>query len=90
MNGLQEIEPHRRADVALDDIRANRRQWERGNRRPRALTAREAIAAIQFECLLVWAYGKSLIAGHTPTEDDEARVSIAMRRITEITDEAIG
>ena len=84
------IEPERRAACVLDEVGAARRSWERTNRRSRALSAREAIAAIQFECLLVWAYGKSLLTGHTPSDDDEARVSIAMRRITEITDEAIG
>jgi hypothetical protein len=89
MNAV-EVEPARRAACAIDEVTSQRSRWHRQNRRPRALTAREALAALHFECLLVWAYGKSLLTGHTPTQDDEDRVTLAMQRINELADEAIG
>jgi hypothetical protein len=87
--GLRHVEPARRAECALDEVTSQRSRWYRENRRPRALSAREALAAVHFECLLLWAYGKSLLTGHEPTEEDEARVTIAMERIEELTNEAI-
>lgn len=82
-------DPERRAECAIDEARAARRQWERKNRPPR-LSAREALAAMQFECLLIWTYGKWLLNGNVPAEGDEQRVTLAMRRINELSDEALG
>ena len=52
---LMSVETGRRAGVALDFITTSRQKWERENRRPKTLTAREALAALQFEALLVGA-----------------------------------
>jgi hypothetical protein len=90
IDATQTTAPDRRAQCALDEVGSARRQWQRENRRPRALTARETLAAVQFECLLIWCYGKSLLGGHVPTEEDEARVTLAMRYINDLCDEAIG
>jgi hypothetical protein len=87
---LQDVDLERRASCALDEVHGARQQWSRENRRPRALSAREALAALQFECTLVWAYGKTLLIGQAVSPDDELRVTIAMARINELCDEAIG
>jgi hypothetical protein len=87
---MHDVEPHRRADVAMDTVTAQRRQWSRDNHRPRALSAREALAAVHFECLLIWVYGGNLLAGLEQKPEDRERISIALRRIEELTDEAIG
>jgi hypothetical protein len=84
---LHEVEPVRHADCALDVIRKERAEWQREHRRPAALTAREALAAVRFECLLVWSYGKFVLAGNTPTHEDETRVNTALANIDEICDE---
>jgi hypothetical protein len=87
---LSDVEPVRRAAVALDEVDGVRQQWHRDNRRPRALSARDALEAVSYECLVVWAYGKRLLDGHQPTPEDEARVTTALRTIDMIVDEAIG
>jgi hypothetical protein len=84
---MHEVEPERRAAVALDDINAARRQWQQQNRRPSALTAREALAAMKFECLVVWVAAANLAAGIVLTDADRERLSLAARRIDAIADE---
>jgi hypothetical protein len=85
---LHEVEPQRRAGVALDEISAQRRQWQRQHKRPAALSAREALAALKFEALLVWVAAGNLAAGLELTEADRERLGIAARRIEYIFDEA--
>ena len=84
---LVDVEPVRRADVALDEVHAQQRQWHRQNRRPAALTAREALAALQFESLLLWAAWHNVHNGVEMTDDDAARINVAMANINEICDE---
>lgn len=87
---LNRIEPHRLAGIALDQAVADRRRWERENRRPRALTAREALIALQFEASVVWTAGGNLRDGLELTEEDWDRVTLAMQRIDQIVEEAVG
>lgn len=86
---LRDVEPARRAEVAQDAIHAMRRQWERENRRPKALTAREALAALQFEALLVWTAAANVINGEDLSEEDFARLTTACKRIDAISSEAL-
>lgn len=78
---LADVEPERRASVALDGVTSARRQWQREHRRPSALTAREALAAVQFECLLIWVAIGNFINGVELTTEDFERLTLAMRRI---------
>lgn len=89
MIDLHEVAPERRAGVALDGIAVDRRQWLRQNRRPAALTAREALAAVQFEAQIIWMGMASMRAGFRLTDDHWARVTLAMRNIDTIVDEVI-
>lgn len=84
---LREVDPVRRADVANDHIIATRRQWHREHRRPSALTAREALAALQFEAMLVWVAGCNLANGTDLSDEDRARLGVACSRITAICEE---
>lgn len=88
--GLAEIPAERRAGVAEDIVTASRQQWAREHRRPRALSAREALLALQFEALLVWTAAANLRAGVELSEEDFERLGIAMTRIDTITDEVAG
>lgn len=85
---LSDVDPDRRAAVALDHIQADRKRWAVKNRRPSALTAREALVAIQFECLVVWTAAQNLRGGVELTDEDMKRLSLAQRRIDAIVDEA--
>lgn len=85
---LAEVEPARRAAVALDAVQVSRSEWHRQHRRPAALTAREALAALQFECLIVWTAAASLRAGTELQEDDFERLTLAQRRIDALAGEA--
>lgn len=84
---LSEVDPGRRAAVAQDAIHASRQQWDREHRRPKALTAREALAALQFEALLIWTAAHNLAAGIDLSEDDLTRLTVAMSRIDAISEE---
>ena len=86
---LQEVEPERRAAVALDVITTSRRQWDREHRRPKALTAREGLAAIQFEALLVWTAAANIRNGVELSQTDFERLSTACRWIDMIVDEVL-
>ena len=85
---IAEVEPARRAAVAQDAIYASRQQWDRAHRRPRALTAREALMALQFEALFVWTAAHNLAAGNDLSEDDLFRLSVACKRIDAISEES--
>lgn len=87
---LEGVAADRRPDVAIDHITTSRQQWERANRRPRSLTARDALRALQFECLLIWTCAANVRNGVTLTDDDFDRLTLAQRRIDLLTQEAIG
>ena len=87
---LHEVEPARRAECAIDEINAARRQWERQHRRPRVLSAREALMVIEFESTLVTVAAGNLATGVVLTQADHDRLSLAKHRISTIIDEAIG
>lgn len=87
--GLIEVDAERRAGVALDVITTASRQWQRAHRRPGALTAREALAALQFEALLVWTAAANVRNAVELTDDDFARLTTAMSRIDTICDEVM-
>lgn len=86
---LQDVPLHRRAAVAEDAITNGHRQHDREHRRPRALTARDALAALHFECLVLWTAWANLLHGVELTEADHERIRVAMSRIEHITDEAL-
>lgn len=79
----------RRAGSAIDNIGAHRRQWAREHRRPPALSAREALAALQFEALLVWTTAHNIAHGMELSADDLDRLNITCRRIDTISDEVL-
>lgn len=81
MLALHEVDAPRRAAVALDAVAVSRQAWQREHRRTAALTAREALAALQFECQFVWTVAGNLRAGAELSEDDFERLTVAMRRI---------
>lgn len=85
-----DIDPARRAGVAMDKIVVARRQHWREHRRPAALTAREALAALQFEALLVLVAAGNLRNGVNLTDEDWDRLAIAHGRIQAIADEVAG
>ncbi|MDE2457060.1 MAG: hypothetical protein KGL43_26005 [Burkholderiales bacterium] len=84
---LHEVEHERRAEVALDQIRAGKLQHQRESRRPKALTARDAIVALQFECTLIWTCAGNILNGEELTEADFERITLAMSRINAVIDE---
>ncbi len=86
---LQDVDTVRRAPVALDAITSARQQWDRQQRRPAALTAREALAALQFEALLVWTAAANIRNGVELSDDDMARLTTACRWIDTICDEVL-
>lgn len=83
-----DVDPDRRAAVAIDKIVNEQKRWAVKNRRPAALTAREALVAIQFECLVIWTAGANIRAGVELSDEDMERVSLAIQRIDTIVDEA--
>ena len=78
---LREVEPDRRALVALDAVTSRRRAWQCDNRRPASLTAREALESVQFEALLLWTAWANVLDGVELTDDDHERIAIAGQRI---------
>ena len=86
---LQDVDPARFAEVGQDAITVARRQWSRDNRRPKALTAREALAVLKFEALLVGVAAANILHGEELTEGDFERLALAVRRINTISSEAL-
>jgi hypothetical protein len=84
---LASVDPERRAAVAVDQITVERKRWVRHNRRPPAFTARQALAALRFECLLVWTAAHNLVNGVALTSEDLDRLMLAQRRIDAIASE---
>lgn len=86
---LHELPPDRRAPVALDAIAAASKQWKREHRRPAALSAREALAAVRFEAVFVWTAAANIRSGADLDEDDFERLTIACRWIDKICAEVL-
>ena len=78
---IHDVPAQRRAGVAMDAITTARSTHARQHRRPAALTAREALEAVRFECLLLWTAWANLRAGFELTDDDHDRIGVAMARI---------
>ena len=76
-----DVEPQRRAASALDAIATSRQQWSREHRRPQALSAREALVALQFEALLVATAAGNVRSGVTLNDEDFDRLAVAVRSI---------
>ena len=89
-HSLREVEPSRRAECAIDEITAARTQWERQHRRPRALSAREALLVLAFESTLVAVAAGNVAEGVQLSQADRDRLLLAKRRINVIVDEAAG
>jgi hypothetical protein len=87
-----DVEPERRADVAIDTITVaelmHRRKRE--HRRPPALTAREALVCLQFEAFFVAVAASNLANGVALTEADRERLLLAARRCDVIGSEVTG
>ena len=81
---LDDVEPDRRASVVLDVIRRAETDHAARNRRPAALSAREALAALQFEAVLIWVAAGNLRNGVTLGDDDFRRLTIATARVEAI------
>jgi hypothetical protein len=78
----------RRSSVALDQVQTSRQSWAAEHRRPRALTAREALIALQFEATLVCVAAANVAAGVELQAEDFERLTVACGRIDAIVDEA--
>jgi len=90
LSDLHGITPARLAPVVIDTIGTARRKWARENRRPKALSAREALAVLQFEALLVWSAAANMRHGVEMDDADFERLTAACRHIDAIADEVIG
>lgn len=83
----EDLEPDRRAAVAIDRITRAELDHQRKSRRPSALTAREALAAVHFECLLVTICASNIAQGIELTDKDYERLLLAAARIERIATE---
>jgi len=86
---LQSIEAGRRAGVALDAITTARSTHARTHRRPAAITAREGLAALEFESLLVWTAAHNIAHRIDLSAEDLERLTVACKRITAIVQEVL-
>lgn len=89
VEGLHGVEAGRRAAVALDMVSISRRQWQREHRRPSALTPREALAALQFEALLIWTAASNVRNGVELSAADFERLTLACRWVESICQEVL-
>lgn len=85
---LREVDPERRASVAQDAIVSSRKSHEREHRRQRALTYRDTLEALRFDCTLMVVCMGNILHGELLTEADFARVTRAMASINSLLDEA--
>jgi hypothetical protein len=86
---LEGVDYNRRAAVVLDHITVARRDWQREQRRPKSLTAREALAALRFEALMIWTAAHNVANGVELSEDDLARLTTSCSWIDAICEEAL-
>jgi hypothetical protein len=85
---LHEVDPERRAAVALDIIAVARLKFSREHRRPTAITLREAFAAAYFESMVLYTAWANQLNGEQLTEKDNERVRIAMAQLLALFEEA--
>lgn len=84
---LNDVDPGRRAAVVLDSLTRAEIEHRRQQRRPAALTAREALEAVRFESLLVAVAAGNLANGADLSDDDLDRLLLAANRIERIAGE---
>lgn len=87
---IEEVDAERRAECAQDAIRRSQREHAAAHRRPAALTAREALAALSFETLVVWVAAGNLANGVELSDEDRARLTLAVKRIDALSLEVCG
>lgn len=80
----------RRAECALDEIKSADAAWQRKHRRPAAMSARQALAELEFEALHVSVAALNLSRGIWLDLEDRQRLLEAHRRIQAIADEVLG
>ena len=90
MTDFQDVDAERRAECAQDVIRRAEREHAVAHRRPAALTAREALAALNFESLVVYMAATSVANGFELTDEDHERLTLAVKRIDTLTQEVCG
>ena len=86
---LHDIPVPRRASVALDAITTARSTHARTHRRPAALTAREALAVLQFDAFFVSVAAANVRNGVALEDEDFDRLALAIRTIDAIVAEAL-
>jgi len=84
---LTESEPPMRAEGAIDRIVARRRAWHR--KRERTFTARDALAALQFEVTFLHVASVAMRDSGPLSDADHARLVVACGRINVICDEVL-
>lgn len=89
MSVLFEVDAERRASVALDIVTTSQIAFQRERRRPSALTAREALAAIQFEVHFVAVVAANLRHGEVLGDADWERLATSVRYCNAIADEVL-
>lgn len=87
---LADVDAERRAEVAIDTITSAVSTHNRQNRRPRSLSARDALIALQFEAQLVAVAACNVAHGVELSDGDRSRLLLAARRIDVIAVEAAG
>jgi hypothetical protein len=86
---LHHVPPERRPLVALDAIAAAELQWRREHRRPKALTPREALAALLWAANFVSVAAGNLRSGVRLTDDDFETLALAYQWTEAICKEAL-
>lgn len=81
------IEPQRLAECVIDQIKIERRRRAAGN--DRALSAREALLALQFEAHFVAVAAQNQAQGIALEADDLTRLMVAWGRIAFITNAVV-
>lgn len=79
------IEPQRLAECVIDQLKIERRKPPTD--KPRGISAREAMRAINFEALLVATAAMNIADGLSLTDTDRERLLIAWARIDTLTSE---
>lgn len=82
------MDPIFTAESAIDKIAVESRAWAK--KRPRTLSAREALAVLQFEATFIAVAACNLANGKPLTAEDRQRLLVAAQRFDVLADEAIG
>lgn len=83
-----DCDPAMRAEAAIDQIVTGQRDWHQ--KRPRALSARDALQALAFEATFLHVVSATMRDQGPLSDDDHARLVVACGRIGVIVDEAVG